>query len=179
MRVYRRIGQFWQENIPVVAINTNIENVQKLCYVGSNYTKSGETAAGMMRLLARNTAGKLAILSGSKEIAGHTQRIEGFSNIITSKCENCAIQDIRYTEDDDETAYTQAMECFNAHHRSINGIYIAAAGTKGFARLLCSIFHKGKLPFVVCSDLTPANAQLMQKRNYPRRCLPAAFLPRV
>ena len=160
--IAEKMQQFWQENIPVVAINTNIENVQKLCYVGSNYYKSGETAAGMMRILLGNKAGTLAILSGSNEIAGHNQRIEGFSNIISSKCENSAIQDIRYTEDDDETAYTQAMECFNAHP-GINGIYIAAAGTQGVCKAIVQHFPQGKLPFVVCSDLTPANAQLMQK----------------
>ncbi len=44
-RIRTRINELSKQGIPVVTFNTDIENSTRIAYVGSNYTKSGRTAA--------------------------------------------------------------------------------------------------------------------------------------
>lgn len=45
-RIRNRINALYEQGIPVVTLNTDIENSRRLAYVGSNYTRSGATAPG-------------------------------------------------------------------------------------------------------------------------------------
>jgi LacI family transcriptional regulator len=50
-RIRNRINALYEQGIPVVTLNTDIENSRRLAYVGSNYTRSGATAAGLLQLM--------------------------------------------------------------------------------------------------------------------------------
>ena len=49
--VRRKINELYEKNIPVVTLNTDIENSKRLAYVGCNYYRSGQTAAGLVHLM--------------------------------------------------------------------------------------------------------------------------------
>ena len=57
-RLARRIDELFEQGIPVVALNTDIKNCKRIAFVGSNYYQSGATAAGLMRLMAKNESTK-------------------------------------------------------------------------------------------------------------------------
>ena len=46
-RIRIRINKLHEQGIPVVTLNTDIENSRRIAYVGSNYARSGATAAGL------------------------------------------------------------------------------------------------------------------------------------
>ncbi|MDE6167796.1 MAG: LacI family transcriptional regulator, partial [Acetatifactor sp.] len=50
-------------------------------YVGSNYFKSGATAAGLLRLMTRGQV-CVGIITGSSNILCHTERIAGFTEAL-------------------------------------------------------------------------------------------------
>ena len=76
-RIRNRINALYEQGIPVVTLNTDIENSRRLAYVGSNYTRSGATAAGLLQLMTSGTV-NIGIVTGSSNILCHTERIAGF-----------------------------------------------------------------------------------------------------
>lgn len=50
-RIRDCINTLYEQGIPVVTLNTDIENSRRIAYVGSNYTRSGATAAGLLQLM--------------------------------------------------------------------------------------------------------------------------------
>lgn len=52
-RIRKEIHRLFSLGIPVVTLNTDIENTERLAYVGCNFYHSGETAAGLMHLIIR------------------------------------------------------------------------------------------------------------------------------
>ncbi len=66
-RIRLRINELFEQGIPVVTLNTDIENAKRLAYVGSHYTKSGATAAGLLRLMTSSEV-FVGILTGSSDI---------------------------------------------------------------------------------------------------------------
>lgn len=47
-----KINELSEKGIPVITTNTDIENSARLAYVGCNFYRSGETAAGLMHLMS-------------------------------------------------------------------------------------------------------------------------------
>ena len=80
-RIRRRINELFDLGIPVVTLNTDIENSRRIAYVGSNYTKSGATAAGLMHLMTHGQI-HIGIVTGSSNILCHTERIAGFTKTL-------------------------------------------------------------------------------------------------
>ena len=72
-----KINELDGRGIPVITTNTDIENSSRLAYVGCNFYRSGETAAGLMHLIAGNEV-YAGIVTGSSKVLCHTDRIAGF-----------------------------------------------------------------------------------------------------
>ena len=82
-RIRNRINALYEQGIPVVTLNTDIENSRRLAYVGSNYTRSGATAAGLLQLMTSGTV-NIGIVTGSSKILCHTERFAGFLKPLTA-----------------------------------------------------------------------------------------------
>ena len=66
-RIRNCINTLYEQGIPVVTLNTDIENSRRIAYVGSNYTRSGATAAGLLQLMTSGTV-NVGIVTGSSNI---------------------------------------------------------------------------------------------------------------
>ena len=131
-RLARRIDELFEQGIPVVALNTDIKNCKRIAFVGSNYYQSGATAAGLMRLMAKNESTKIGIVTGSEEILCHTERIAGFTNAIRSY-PNIDIVATITNDDDDFVSYDRTTRLLT-EHPEINALFFAAAGVYGGCR---------------------------------------------
>lgn len=123
------ISEIGGAGIPVVAVNTDISDSERLCYVGCDYLKCGDTAAGLFALIAPERM-ELLIVTGSLKVKGHNDRIRGFSRTLRQKGIPYRLVDIVESQDSDETAYHAAMRAFRENPQ-INCVYIAAAGAAG------------------------------------------------
>ncbi len=158
-KISYQINALSQENIPVITLNNDIENSSRMCYVGSNYIKSGQTAAGCVGLLSGGKA-NLGIATGSIKILGHNQRVFGFNEIRKKRYKGLTITDIVETDDDDEQGYEQAMKMLKQHPQ-INALYIVAAGATGVCRAVQELNREEGMLIVAC-DSTPAIVRLMK-----------------
>ncbi|MCR5627737.1 MAG: substrate-binding domain-containing protein [Lachnospiraceae bacterium] len=146
-----------EKDINVITINTDIEGSSRLCYVGSDYLASGETAAGVLGLITGGNA-RVAIAGGSAQILGHLERCEGFKKAL-ERYDNMEIVCAFCTEDEDERGYDEMKKALK-EHPEINAVYIGAAGHNGVCK---AILEEGRNDIaVVGSDLPPSVKKLIQ-----------------
>lgn len=148
-----------ESGVPVVAVNTDLTKTKRLCYVGCNYLQGGSTAAGLLALTAPEKL-ELLIVTGSLNIRGHNQRIQGFSRTLRKKGVSYHLVDIFESLDNDEHAYEMTLRALRAHPE-INCIYITAAGVAGVCRAVTELGLQRKLR-VLCHDDIAATRQLVR-----------------
>ncbi|MCI1208782.1 MAG: LacI family DNA-binding transcriptional regulator [Treponema sp.] len=121
-----------EEGIPVIAVNTDIPDSGRLCYVGPDYFNAGLTSAAMVALTAEKDL-HILVVTGSFHIRGHNDRIRGFFRGLSDhKASYSVIQTIE-SSDDDEKAYEMTKQILR-ENEEINCIFIAAAGVEGVCR---------------------------------------------
>lgn len=159
-RIRVRINQLYEQGIPVVTLNTDIENSKRIAYVGSNYTKSGSTAAGLLRLMTHDTV-QIGIITGSSNILCHTERIAGFTNTLRPYQERMHIVSIAETQDDEIESYEQTSRLLRKHPE-INALFFAAGGVYGGCRAITSLGLSHKL-CVIAFDKADTTKQFLQE----------------
>ncbi len=159
-RIRLRINELFQMGIPVVTLNTDIENSDRIAYVGSNYTKSGSTAAGLMRLMTHGDI-NIGIVTGSSNILCHTERIAGFKETLKPYKDSIHITDIIEVHDDEIESYEKTTRLLT-EHPEINALYFAAGGVYGGCRSVKSL-GKQKEMCIIAYDMVPTTRELMRK----------------
>jgi len=149
--VVKRLQAFRTRNIPVVAVNTNVEGGSRFSYVGCHYESSGRVAAQMLGLLSRGQ-GNVLVAVGSKSVLGHNQRVTGFQERLAEAFPDMRVVDIVETNDDDVTAAINVREAIRKNP-DIIGLYVAAAGAVGCVTTAREEM-KDKELYVVTCDLT-------------------------
>nr|WP_307991811.1 LacI family DNA-binding transcriptional regulator [uncultured Niameybacter sp.] len=158
--ITNKINELVEEGLCVITINTDIRESKRLCYIGSNYTKCGETACGILGLLTGGKA-NIGILTGSKKVAGHNQRVKGFKTICNKKYPEFRIIGYEETEDDDIRAFEVTNKLLN-EHPNIDAIFVVAAGVYGVCRALISSEKAGKIKLITC-DSIPTTVEMMKQ----------------
>lgn len=159
-RIRVRINELYEQGIPVVTLNTDIENSKRIAYVGSNYSKSGATAAGLLRLMTHDTV-HIGIITGSSDILCHTERIAGFTDTLKPYQDRMHIVSIVETQDDEIESYEQTSRLLK-EHPEINALFFAAGGVYGGCRAITSLGLADRL-CVVAFDKADTTEQFLRE----------------
>ncbi len=159
-RIAARIDGLTERGVPVVTLNTDIENCRRLCYVGSNYVKGGETAGGLLGLI-KGGSSRVGIVTGSVKVLGHNQRLEGFHNVIRAKYPGIRVVDFAETNDDDFIAF-DATRTMLASHPEIDAIFIAAAGAYGVCRAVMAMGLEETVT-ILSFDKPPSTVEMLRR----------------
>lgn len=157
-RIRCRINQLYDRGIPVVTLNTDIENSKRLAYVGSHYTKSGAAAAGLLQLTTHGEV-HVGIVTGSSNILCHTERIAGFLDTLKPCSDRIHIADIIETHDDEIESYEKTSKLLN-DHPEINALFFAAGGVYGGCRSVTALGLAGKIR-IIAFDSVPTTKELV------------------
>lgn len=152
-----------EKGLPVISINTDIPDTERLCYVGPDYTNGGNTAAGMLSLLAKNEL-KILIVTGSFHIRGHNERIQGFIKGLTERKSRYTVLSTFESLDDDKYAYKATMAALEKYSET-NCIFITAAGVEGVCKAVnrwCDRPEKKEKPYILSFDDIPATKRLVK-----------------
>ncbi|RPF43243.1 LacI family transcriptional regulator [Hydrogenoanaerobacterium saccharovorans] len=155
-----KIDEIVRSGIPVVASNSDLTGCNRLCYVGCNYVQSGQTAAGILKLITGGNT-KTLIVTGSVKMSGHNQRIHGFDKCVKMQTPEIDIVDIVECLDDDQIACEQTQHALQSHPE-IDSIYITAAGVAGVCRAVKEAGLANKVK-IVCFDDPPSTRALVQE----------------
>ncbi len=159
-RIRRRINELYSQGIPVVTLNTDIENSRRIAYVGSNYTKSGATAAGLLQLMTHGQV-NVGIVTGSSNILCHTERIAGFTETLKPCGDSIRITEIIEVHDDEIESYEKTTKLLKAHPE-INALYFTAGGVYGGCRSVKALGRQKEMR-IVAYDMVPTTRELMKK----------------
>lgn len=152
-----RLLALQKEGIPVVTVNSDLPESGRMAYVGSDYYRSGQTAAGIMGL-ATGSQGKIAIVIGSDSILCHTERERGFRERVKEAFPNMSILTTVQNSDDDLCSYLVVKELLA--QGNISAIYLAAAGTEG---ALKAIKESQRAVTVISHDSNPVVASALEE----------------
>lgn len=149
--IVKRLHAYQSRNIPVVAVNTNVEGGSCFSYVGCHYESSGRVAAQMLGLLSRGK-GDVLVAVGSRKVLGHNQRTTGFQERLAEAFPNMRVVDVVETNDDDTVAAENVRDAIRKHP-DIIGLYVAAGGAVGCVTTAREE-AKGREMYIVTCDLT-------------------------
>lgn len=138
-RIVRRVAALAEQGIPVVTVNSDLEDSRRVCYVGSDYLRGGEVAAGVIRLVTGGE-GKLGLITGVESILGHAQRRQAFEAHLQAECPQIQIVARDSAGDDIDQAYHITRRMLG-QHPDMDTVMIIAAGLEGVCR---AIFEAGR-----------------------------------
>jgi len=157
--VIERIKELASDGFPVVTVNSDIPDSGRIAYVGSDYYKSGETAAGILNLIC-NGVTKVGIIIGSPLVLCHLERVAGFKHRIEEAYKGIKIVATEINHDDDIQSYVVTKRLLESNPE-IDSLYLVAAGVEGAFRAINELGLVGKLK-VVCYDSTTASRELIR-----------------
>lgn len=158
-RIAKKINDLGKNGIPTITVNTDIENTCRSCYVGSDYTAGGVTAAGVMRIVTGGRA-KIGIVTGVSRLLGHDQRRGGFERHIKTVCPDIKIVDSASAMDDTEHSYRMTTAMLDRNPQ-IDAIFIVAAGAEGVCRAVVDKNLQDAIR-IVAFDTIPATIGMMR-----------------
>ena len=158
-RIRDCINTLYEQGIPVVTLNTDIENSRRIAYVGSNYTRSGATAAGLLQLMTSGTV-NVGIVTGSSNILCHTERIVGFLKTLEPFSDRIRVVDTVEIHDDEVESYEKTTTLLSKHPE-INALFFAAGGVYGGCRSVEALGKK-KAIRIIAFDLVPTTRQMLE-----------------
>lgn len=159
-RIRQKIRSLFEMGIPTVTLNTDIEDSCRIAYVGSHYTKSGETAAGLMALMGRGPL-NVGIITGSPKILCHTERIAGFTSALKRRVPDTRIVEIVENHDDEFESYEKTTRLLKVHPE-INALFFAAGGVYGGCRSVTASGLAGRI-LIIAFDNVPTTRELVEK----------------
>jgi len=131
------IDRLSSKGIPVITTNTDIYNSKRLAFVGSNFYRCGQTAAGLMRLLTEGET-KVGIITGSSQVLCHTDRIQGFCDTIRKHYSRIRVVETIENSDDEFESYDKTLALLT-RRPDINALYFTAGGVYGGCRAVRSL----------------------------------------
>ena len=147
--IAQKINEVVASGIEVITLNTDIESANRLAHVGCNYIASGKTAAGLMGLFTNGDA-RVAIVTGSVNMLGHNQRIQGFLESIQNEYPNMKYVGMAENNDDDIQSYNVVKQLLKAHPE-ITAFYFAAAGVYGGVKAITEC-RADNMPIILSCD---------------------------
>ncbi|MDO4175605.1 MAG: LacI family DNA-binding transcriptional regulator [Eubacteriales bacterium] len=148
-------------HIPVVIVNSDLDDAPYLCYVGQDMEQSGQVAARLFGLWLSD-GGKLGIVS-SNNMRAIKQREYAFQRYLAACCPNIAIAesvDIRETPED---AYENTMNLLN-RHPDLNAVFITCGCVADVCRAVRDKGLAGQL-VIVSYERYPAIVELVKNHE--------------
>jgi LacI family transcriptional regulator len=146
--------------LPVLTLNTDVASGPRLGYVGNDYARSGAIAAGIFGLLAAGQPLQVLIVTGSRQVLGHNQRIAGFCRTVRQRYPEIAVLDILENQDDDERSCQMVREALT-RWPGLDALFLTAGGVAGACRARRE-FAGSRQIRIICFDQTPGIESYLQ-----------------
>ena len=153
------INDLSERGIPVITTNTDIRHSRRLAYVGCDFYRSGETAAGLMHLIGGSGI-RAGIVSGSSRVLCHTDRIAGFRDRIADHYPEIEILEVIENSDDEIESYDGTLDLLK-RRPEINALYFAAGGVYGGCRAVLAAGRRD-ITVISCDKVPTTRDMLLQ-----------------
>lgn len=158
-RIAQSIRELKQSGVPTITVNTDLENSDRIFYVGSDYVSGGETAAGLLGMITGGK-GNLGIITGVSTLLGHIQRLHGFETRLNTRWPEIRTIARASAMDDDEYSYQATLNML-LEHPEIDCLQLIAAGTYGACRAVIDTKREKKIN-VLAFDNVPTTVEMVR-----------------
>lgn len=156
-----RINELHEQGIPVITLNSDAPGCSRMCFIGMDNYRGGQTAAGLMRMMLP-MGGKVFPLAGHLNNVAHNNRLTGFTDTLAAeKADDITLLPFQPCFDRDDFAY-EITQHILAAHPDLAGIYVAANGQLGVCQAVRDAGLTGRVR-VIAFDLTPPNDDLLRQ----------------
>ncbi len=146
--------------VRMVTLVSDISDVPRLAYVGTDNRAAGRLAGHLLGRLAHGgAAGEVALFAGSLRYRGHEEREMGFRRICAEDFPHLRPLPTQEIEDDFEQGYAAARAVLTAHP-DLRGIYCLGGGVRGVGRALHESGRAEAVAFIG-HELTPHTARFL------------------
>ena len=158
IRIQKKIDELVAAQIPVVAVNTDIDGSRRMAYVGSNYFKGGCMAAGLLALMTTGEI-RLGIITGSSSVLCHTERVAGLRHTLEKSYPRIRVIELLENHDDEFESYALTGQLLK-RHPDLDALFFAAAGVHGGCR---AVEESGLRPKIITFDEVPTTLEMLKK----------------
>jgi LacI family transcriptional regulator len=148
-------------DVPFITFNTDVEESNRLCYVGQNHVAAGRTAGNLMTRGINASPGKIIILISQADIRSHSDRKKGFEKTLAE----AGFQEDRLvvleTYESDKLAYDILYKTLR-DEKDVVGVYSAGGGQVGAGRALAES-DMWRDVCVICHDTLPETIQYVKE----------------
>lgn len=156
-----RLNELQEKGLPIITFNTDMAGLERLCFVGMDNIRAGQTAAGLMNMLLGENGGQVLIISGHITNQANSSRVDGFVKEIAKNFSAIKVPSIQFSLDDEKVAYDITMAALRGKPQ-IKGIFMPAGGQAGVCRALEECGLAGKIKLIVF-DILPETIHYIQK----------------
>lgn len=155
-----RIDELAERGIPVVTLNSDVPSSRRLCFIGMDNYRAGQTAAYLMTQ-CHPTGGQVFPLAGHLNNTAHNSRLNGFADALrTAGSETIQLLPPQPCFDREDHAYEIAQHILR-ENPGLSGIYVASNGQQGVCRAIDEAGLRGKV-CVIAYDLNAPNMELLK-----------------
>lgn len=149
-----------QRGLKILTLVSDIAAADRDHYVGIDNLVAGKTAGRMMGLAHTRRAGLVLPILGAARANDHTQRLQGFREILTQHFPSVAILDPVESGDAAAEIYTILTDTWAAHP-NLTGVYNIGAGNAGLIEWVADIAAQDR-PVTVIHELLPISRAALQ-----------------
>lgn len=159
--IKKELIKLTKENVKVVTFNTDVEDIERMCFVGQNLIKSGRVAGELIGKLLTNDA-DVAVITGISKIKALQERVIGFEEIIKEEYPNIKIVEIIENIKDNQSSYEKTIGLIKKYP-NIKAIYITGIGVGGVGKAIKALNRKDIK--IVCFDEIAETVDLIKDKT--------------
>ncbi len=168
-----RINELHHQGIPVVTLNSDAPGSRRLCFIGMDNYRAGQTAAVLLRQMLPN-GGKVFTLTGHLNNTAHSARVSGcFEALASEGAEDIQLLPFQPCFDRDDYAHEITQHILQTIP-DLSAIYVTANGQQGVCQAVEEAGLKGRVR-VIAYDLNAPNRQLLRNGSLSFAIDQAAF----
>nr|WP_297171365.1 LacI family DNA-binding transcriptional regulator [uncultured Agathobaculum sp.] len=154
------INGLYEQGIPVITLNSDVPGSKRICFIGMDNYRAGQTAAGLMcQMLPDNS--KILPLAGHLNNTAHNNRLNGFLDTLNQQnTYNLRIMPFQPCFDRNDYAHEITQHALR-ENPDLVGIYVASNGQEGVCQAVEEEGRKGKVK-IIAFDLNEPNMRLLQ-----------------
>lgn len=141
-----------ERGIPVITFNSDVENCNRLCFVGQDLYHSGVVAAGLMSRIT-GKGSRVVVVTGDPQFQAHKARVDGFLDKNEELGSPFEAIDVIQCHDRYVETYDKLMDVFTTKG-PVHGVYMATGHIGACCEALKKCGLAGKT-HVICNDTVP------------------------
>ena len=153
------IERLTKKGIPVIAVNSDLEDSQRMCYIGQDIQLGGQIAGHLMGIMLQGQGNVVIFKENDDGANSFERRTNGFILELTSRYPQMHIDCVSIIEGVPEN-YQIAYDYIKTHP-GLNGIFVAGSSHTEIAKALDSSSRKDHIK-MICYDLFGETVRLVK-----------------